>query len=134
MNENSTTHTFWGLVQECHIVIPPLQRDYAQGRENDSAIEQIRNSLIEELFDSLVNNKKLVLNFIYGEKEEGRFIPIDGQQRLTTLFLLHWYVFSRLKYVDGLQQLRNFHIKREILQNDFVKKSAKKILTLAMIW
>jgi len=49
MNENSTTHTFWGLVQECHIVIPPLQRDYAQGRENDSAIEQIRNSLVEDL-------------------------------------------------------------------------------------
>ena len=122
MNENSTTHTFWGLVQECHIVIPPLQWDYAQGRENDSAIEQIRNSLVEELFDSLVNNKKLVLNFIYGEKEEGRFIPIDGQQRLTTLFLLHWYVFSRSKYVDGLQQLRNFSYQTRDTSKRFCEK------------
>jgi RNAse (barnase) inhibitor barstar len=27
---------------------------------------------------------------------ESWFIPLDGQQRLTTLFLLHWYISSRL--------------------------------------
>ena len=37
------------------------------------------------------------LDFVYGtiesDPDEGRtFIPLDGQQRLTTLFLLHWYL------------------------------------------
>ena len=90
---NSSTHTFWELILSYKIIIPPLQRDYAQGRKKNAEIEQIRNSLIEEIFESLVTNKPLVLNFIYGEKADSRFVPIDGQQRLTTFFLLHWYVF-----------------------------------------
>nr|NJM02277.1 DUF262 domain-containing protein [Desulfobacula sp.] len=35
------------------------------------------------------------LDFIYGSvegDEDSRFLPLDGQQRLTTLFLLHWYL------------------------------------------
>jgi uncharacterized protein with ParB-like and HNH nuclease domain len=35
----------------------------------------------------------LVLDYIYGSKDAANFFyPIDGQQRLTTLFLLHWYI------------------------------------------
>ncbi|WP_122540383.1 DUF262 domain-containing protein, partial [Pseudomonas viridiflava] len=37
----------------------------------------------------------LDLDFIYGTFEDGagRVLPLlDGQQRLTTLFLLHWYI------------------------------------------
>ena len=40
----------------------------------------------------------LNLDFIYGSvegKETTRFQPLDGQQRLTTLFLLHWYLAWR---------------------------------------
>ena len=75
------------------------------------------NSLVDELFESLTTGKTLVLNFIYGEKANERekandeFIPIDGQQRLTTLFLLHWYVFARSGYYDGLQKLKWFSYK-----------------------
>ena len=28
----------------------------------------------------------LDLNFVYGKAEDDKFIPLDGQQRLTTLF------------------------------------------------
>lgn len=105
---NSTTHTFWKLIKSCRVVIPKLQRDYAQGRENAPAIEQIRNSLIEEIYSAVTDKKPLVLNFIYGAKQDDLFQPIDGQQRLTTLFLLHWYVFLRTEFTEGLIYLKDF--------------------------
>lgn len=110
---SAESFTFWRLINQCQISIPPLQRDYAQGRENDQAIKQIRESLIDELWESLTIKKPLILNFIYGEthndeKGNKEFKPIDGQQRLTTLFLLHWYVFIRSEYNDGLEVLNKF--------------------------
>jgi Protein of unknown function DUF262 len=35
------------------------------------------------------------LDFVYGGVDDGTLRPLDGQQRLTTLFLLHWYLASR---------------------------------------
>lgn len=116
---NSSTHTFWELIQSYKIIIPPLQRDYAQGREKNAEIEQIRNSLIEEIFEALVTNKPLVLNFIYGEKADGRFVPIDGQQRLTTLFLLHWYVFKQSSFSEGLEKLKGFSYQTRVTSERF---------------
>jgi hypothetical protein len=77
-----------------HVEIPLIQRDYAQGRE--TAFE-VRNNFLDALFDYLSENKpNRDLDFIYGSIVEtngvGKFIPLDGQQRLTTLFLLHWYL------------------------------------------
>ena len=105
-----TENTFWKLASNYEIHIPKLQRDYAQGRE-EPGIDQIRKALIDEIFKALsTDDYTLTLNFIYGaltEEENGTtlFIPIDGQQRLTTLFLLHWYIFSRSKYSEGLTRL-----------------------------
>lgn len=104
---NSDSMSFWKLINEYYIFIPQLQREYAQGRQDEN-IKQIRDSLIDEFYDSLLKNKNLVLNFIYGEDTDKHFIPIDGQQRLTSLFLLHWYIFSRSNYFDGLSILKNF--------------------------
>lgn len=41
----------------------------------------------------MLSGESVDLNFIYGKAENGKFIPIDGQQRLTTLFLLYLYAF-----------------------------------------
>ena len=42
--------------------------------------------------------KQKDLNYLYGINDvEENFIPIDGQQRLTTLWLLHLYVAARLR-------------------------------------
>ena len=56
MSTDRTTHTFWKLIDSCSVIVPKLQRDYAQGREHDPAIEQIRNSLIDEIYSSLTEN------------------------------------------------------------------------------
>lgn len=86
--------SFWDIYKKYGIRIPQIQRDYVQGRKNP-LVEKNRASFVKELVGALVNNKPIFLNFIYGYYEDDRFIPIDGQQRLTTLFLLHYTVFSK---------------------------------------
>ena len=81
------------------IEIPLIQRDYAQGRADASATE-IRANFLEALLDAIGGDEPLGLDFVYGRVEAGTLHPLDGQQRLTTLFLLHWYVASSAKELD----------------------------------
>ena len=81
------------------VQIPLIQRDYAQGRV-DRAVGEIRRSFLEALMEAISGGERIGLDFIYGKVESGEgpqagaFKPLDGQQRLTTLFLIHWYVAS----------------------------------------
>ncbi|MDD3596498.1 DUF262 domain-containing protein [Sulfuricurvum sp.] len=85
-----TKYTFWKLLNENFIEIPIIQRDYAQGRDT---AKEIRTKLLDALYEVIKDeNKSIELDFVYGRIKEGNFIPLDGQQRLTTLFLLHWYL------------------------------------------
>ena len=70
------------------ILIPTLQRDYVQGEHNG-----IIKPFIDELLVALKGDKKIDLNYIYGSDEDKAFVPIDGQQRLITLWLLHLYLY-----------------------------------------
>lgn len=90
MSEYSHKVSFWKLLNDKKIVIPIIQRDYAQGREGK---EFLRERFLGQLFDALKDNAKpLVLDFVYGSVEDDTLYPLDGQQRLTTLWLLHWYL------------------------------------------
>jgi len=80
------------------IEIPIIQRDYVQGRDSEKA-KEVRKSFLDDIFAALEKNEKFHLDFVYGSLEDNKFIPIDGQQRLTTLLLLHWY-FSKKKGED----------------------------------
>ena len=76
------------------IEIPLIQRDYAQGRI-DSDTNRVRKRFLDALYDALTN-KPITLDFVYGDIEsDGKMIPLDGQQRLTTLSLLHWYAAKK---------------------------------------
>jgi hypothetical protein len=82
------------------IQIPKIQRDFAQGRPAESTIRELFLMVIDVTLRKPVDDPTLPLNldFIYGSVEgqdETRFLPLDGQQRLTTLFLLHWYLAWR---------------------------------------
>ena len=82
------------------VQIPMIQRDYAQGRESE---KEVRDEFLDVLYRALnlpPDDESLPLNldFIYGSVEgdgQTKFLPLDGQQRLTTLFLLHWYLAWR---------------------------------------
>jgi len=76
------------------IVIPIIQRDYAQGRL-DPEVGRVRTRFLDSLHQGIVDNP-IILDFVYGDiKDDGVMTPLDGQQRLTTLFLLHWYAAKK---------------------------------------
>lgn len=94
------------------IEIPIIQRDYAQGRDVPE-VNRIRKRFLTSLYHSLTEGKQLVLDFVYGDINEQKvLIPLDGQQRLTTLFLLHWYI-GRHEKIDSekLEFLKKFSYK-----------------------
>ena len=81
------------------IEIPLIQRDYAQGR-TDPAVNEIRGAFLDVLREAVTGGDAVGLDFVYGEVENETLRPLDGQQRLTTLFLLHWYVAARTNQLD----------------------------------
>jgi len=109
------------------IEIPMIQRDYAQGRAKDfkdgqTIINDTGSRFSRSLFKALKANEEMELEFIYGSVEtraiprskdvEYIYTPLDGQQRLTTLFLLYWYLGMReldsTALIDHLQLLSKF--------------------------
>ncbi|RKG72970.1 DUF262 domain-containing protein [Corallococcus terminator] len=89
------------------IEIPLIQRDYAQGREGD-AVARIRANFLDVLHEAVTTGTPISLDFIYGDVEKGTLRPLDGQQRLTTLFLLHWYLGWRADRLDQEQGWKRF--------------------------
>lgn len=83
---------FLELLKDYEVQIPIIQRDYAQGRESQ---KEIRYNFLNALHGCLTNSDPIKLDFIYGSVIDGKFQPLDGQQRLTTLFLLHWYASTK---------------------------------------
>lgn len=133
--------TFIELIKEQNIEIPIIQRDYAQGRLDYKATE-IRDSFLTSIIDTLRSEerKTLVLDFVYGSTiDVGTFIPLDGQQRLTTLFLLHWYLASEdkmsiLRVQKGNTIFSKFTYKTRISSKEFcnniVNNSLKRLKEL----
>lgn len=80
------------------IVIPKIQRPYAQGRL-DGVCTYVRNTLLNEMFANFKTDEIFDFNFIYGivrpSNETYVMELLDGQQRMTTLFLVYWYVANR---------------------------------------
>ena len=107
---------FQGNVKK--IIIPKIQRDYAQGREDDHA-KQVRERFLAALYSAIVENKNITLDFIYGDIDEnGVLTPLDGQQRLTTLFLLHWYAVKK-NQLENADFLGKFSYETRYSARDF---------------
>lgn len=86
----SDTFCLEDILKRYTIKIPEVQRNYVQGNR-DEITRIIRQNLVFNLMNGQGN---VDLFFIYGKVEESNnnFVPLDGQQRLTTLFLLYWYL------------------------------------------
>ena len=90
-NENKEINSIAELFKQRNITIPVIQRDYAQGRDEDSA-KSIREDFINSLLEAVNDDKEMDINYIYGiSKSGGNFLPIDGQQRITSIFLFLWF-------------------------------------------
>ncbi len=108
------------------IEIPIIQRDYAQGRKNDE-VKRIRERFLDALFQAIVGNKHITLDFVYGDvSEEGILTPLDGQQRLTTLFLLHWYIAKKENFEIKVYDFLNyFSYATRFSSRDFCQELVK---------
>lgn len=115
--------TLWEMLDKYNIEIPKIQRDYAQGRKGKS---ELRRAFLGDMHDALVSGKNdLKLDFVYGTESDKTQQPLDGQQRLTTLWLLHWFVAVRAgiladeKYPEERKRLRKFTYQTRTSSADF---------------
>ena len=144
MNTTSKLYTFHELMTEglvsCHggteirckigrIVIPMIQRPYAQGRKSEQGL---REKFLTDIFQTLCSGAeaKIELNFIYGtlvdDGTDISFELLDGQQRITTLFLLHWYFAAVNRITDAQcampEYLKRFEYQTRTTSTDFLQK------------
>ncbi len=138
-------------VKDCEIPvrIPKIQRDYAEGRETENVKRKRRNLLTDMIRVLYGQRNELSFDFVYGYMmDKGKicsiknyndyiqhpdvvFDPLDGQQRVTTLFLFYWF-FGRnneLKY-KGNHSLFLYETRptSEEFCNWLVTKDAKSIV------
>ena len=100
--------SFIQLIEKYNVVVPVIQRDYAQGRTTEKPTE-VRKGFVSNLISYLQAPEGEIhdLDFVYGTVVDNEFIPLDGQQRLTTLFLLHLYVASKSdKYEEFVELMK----------------------------
>ena len=116
----SNKTTFLSFAQNKKIEIPIFQRDYAQGR-NDHMTDKIRKNFVSSLIEALDKNTPIELDFIYGREVDNTITLIDGQQRLTTLFLLHWYLAQRIGKIDAFKNIKFSYATRDYAK-DFTAK------------
>lgn len=118
------TTTFKALISNNNIygidgiTIPRIQRSYAQGRA-DAHAAKTRNRFLSAIQSGLEGNG-LTLDFIYGNIQNGQLIPLDGQQRLTTLWLLHWYAAQKENITEN--NLSRFTYNTRYSARDFIIK------------
>lgn len=121
------------------VVIPKIQRAYAQGRI-DMRTTRTRTKFLEAIHQAISEKKHLTLDFVYGKNDNGILVPLDGQQRLTTLFLLYWYAarkagmdceflchFSydtRYSARDFIEQLLNYYPDLTVTLSDSIADEA----------
>lgn len=96
------------------------------GKENLSAFERNKTNVkaLLKTIQSYASDLEVVIKYDLVEqtKEEAvkiTFIPLDGQQRLTTLFLVHWYLVQHLKLEDELKSLNKFSYVTRVGAKDF---------------
>lgn len=127
--------TLWKALEQYHIVIPTIQRDYAQGRKNDPKIAQIRKTFLQALVQSLTKNQELELDFVYGSLNHKTLELLDGQQRLTTLFLLHCYLVHKnklnIKEIDVVKErLQKFSYQTRTSSKLFISQLVAKLVEM----
>ncbi|MEE1260100.1 MAG: DUF262 domain-containing protein [Paludibacteraceae bacterium] len=123
-NNIKSNTTFWTEINSYKIQVPYYQRDYAQGRTDGGRIDNIRKVFVEELYQAIKEERQCHLGLVFGsyDTDNSTFIAVDGQQRLTTVFLLHWYVAWKEDKLNDYQKLSiNFSWDTRSYSSQFVE-------------
>ncbi len=103
--------------EQKNILIPALQRDYVQGSR---LRKDIIKPFLSDLFAAVQGGETVDLNYIYGYSENNAFVPIDGQQRLITLWLLHLYLYK-------MYEQKEFPVKLLFASREFANEFAESL-------
>lgn len=101
------------LLREYVVEIPSIQRDYAFGRRE---AKEKRELFVKTLFEKM-SCSGIHLDFLYGKEINNRFILLDGQQRITTLWLIATYISKRRK--EEAAWLNNFYYATRTSSREF---------------
>lgn len=126
------------------VEIPRIQRDYAQGRRvkknNDFVFNEKGRRFIECVFQNLKSNTIMEMDFVYGAIKEIQneqqkiniLLPLDGQQRLTTLYLLYWYIGNRelVNKEELFNLLKKFSYETRTSSRRFCEEISSNLLTI----
>ena len=129
MSNNIYNANFWELLSKYQIEIPIIQRDYVQGRDQN---KRIRNKIVSRFKEASEGNPTK-LDFIYGNIKNNIFYPLDGQQRLTTLFLYHLYFAIRDNKLNNTEIrafFEKFTYSTRVSSKEFFKKLMKADLNI----
>lgn len=124
---------FSELLKRYTIRIPSIQREYTYGNTDQTTTEK-REELLKFIFDAITGAQPKSLDFIYGNIQGAYLEPLDGQQRLTTLFLLYWLFTppaTEMLYDTQNNQSKFFYATRPTTQafcNAFCQKDAQDLL------
>lgn len=122
------TMTLFELLNTYSILIPSLQRNYVHGR-NDSHAKEVREHFVRSLSECCEGSeKKMNLDIVYGVVDkENNITPIDGQQRLTSLWLSAVYAVNKAQNeginnrLELLSKLSRFSYKARPLASTFCR-------------
>jgi len=120
-NLENKEFTFWKLISDYTIEIPAIQRDYVQDKLY-SDLQKEECDIVGDIANSLANNVKTNLHFVYGKVDKQELIPLDGQQRLTTLFLIHWFLSLGTLIDNNKKILSKFTYETRPSSEDFCLK------------
>ena len=124
LNKSLSLIELFNIEKDFRIEIPKIQRDYAQGRENES---EVSDRFLDKIFEYLKDGKNLELDFIYGSVDKNVVYLLDGQQRVTTLFLLHWYIALREDRFNEIECLKKFTYSTRVSSREFCKNIINNI-------
>lgn len=110
-----------------------LPLDFVYGKEEGRKSQELIKKNKKSLEDLLVSIKSyansLDITFDYNKIEDKnesdilnirKLLPLDGQQRLTTLFLVHWYFAKRIGDTSVLETLKKFTYKTRKSSSSFI--------------
>ena len=124
MSTNPLQCDFESLLAKYQVIVPEIQRDYVQGKP--SVKKNIAKPFVTDLLGVLLSpGKTLTLDFIYGATQEDSVTQkttlflLDGQQRLTTLFLLYYYLCLMTHNTVQAKSLYNFSYQTRLASRDF---------------
>lgn len=131
LNSLRSITEFFGDDNQMSVVVPKIQRAYAQGRSKEY---NLRTQFVNELFNALEKNESIELSFVYGAKnldEDGvyRYELLDGQQRITTLMLVYWYIAS-VEGQDVPGFIKSFTYETRTTSSKFLNELARNTIKI----